>query len=501
MSVYRLNLRVFWPLVTGLCTALLCLFQVLSRSSSRAAEESAPWASGSLALLKCSALLLLLGYLLLRYCASPGGDGAGGAARRSPASGGEISSSRRRRRRLLEHFHEQQLRLSPHVLGHSKAHVSLIVGELVRAARAQPGPLALTLRGDFVQVGSAYEQHKIRSPDCFDILVPLRLPPRLELEPRCCLGSGPGPRFLGALKAPPRRSQARAGGEAELAGQSHLSAALVLRWFQGHLQRCLGAVRYRLQERCRISLSACPGLPLTLHILPRSDYVCCHLSMAVRLIPAIPLGDSLYLLALQPKPKPAASPSKLEAIWGLNVSKHEQRMLGWLKEQTPLNSCHLTCLQIIKGLRDLSSRGLQQPFCTHWRRVLSSYILKTALFSLMLRGPMQAWEEQFLVERLEDLVMFLRDCLQKRVLMHFFLGNASLPEAVTVPKFLKESTPFNLLSEFDAPTLDLVAFQLLNTWNQAPKIIRKYSNQKYWRRSSVLCKHISDSSRQELHSN
>ena len=74
-----------------------------------------------------------------------------------------------------------------------------------------------------------------------------------------------------------------------------VSSALVLRWFQGHLQRCLGAVRYRLQERCRISLAACPGLPPTLHIRPCSDYVCCHISMAVRLIPAIgkTVGDRL----------------------------------------------------------------------------------------------------------------------------------------------------------------------------------------------------------------
>ncbi|NXW66881.1 IPIL2 protein, partial [Eurystomus gularis] len=246
-----------------------------------------------------------------------------------------------------------------------------------------------------------------------------------------------------------------------------------------HLQRCLGAVRYRLQERCRISLSACPGRPPTLHILPCSDYVCCHISMAVRLIPAIPLGDALYLTALPPE-GPQAAPAP-EALWGLNASRQEQRLLSWLKEQAPASSCHLKCLQILKGLRDLRGQGLEEPFCSQWGRVLSSYVLKTALFSLLLQGPLEAWDERFLVERLEDLVLYLRDCLRKQVLMHFFLGNASLPEAVALPRFLKEATPVNLLADFDGHTLDMVAFQLISTWIQAPHVIRMYSSPRYLR--------------------
>ncbi|XP_027510683.1 inositol 1,4,5-trisphosphate receptor-interacting protein-like 2, partial [Corapipo altera] len=407
------------------------------------------------------------------------------------------------RRGALERFHERQLRVSPHVLGHSKAHVGRVVAELVRAAKAQglqPGPLALSLRGDFVRIGSAYEQHKVRSPDCFDILVPLRLPPHLEPQPRCVPGLGPRGAFVCGLRARDgwsRRCRPFAEGFCvELQGRSHLSSGLVLRWFQGHLQRCLGAVRYRLQERCRISLSACPGHPPTLHILPCSDYVCCHISMAVRLIPAIPLGDALYLTALPPQTPPG--PPAPEALWGLNASRQEQRLLGWLKEQAPASSCHLKCLQILKGLRDLRGQGLEEPFCSQWGRVLSSYVLKTALFSVLLQGPLEAWDERFLVERLEDLVLYLRDCLRKQVLMDFFLGNTSIPEAVALPRFLKEATPVNLLAAFDGPTLDLVAFQLISTWIQAPHIIRMYSNPRYLRPVPTPCRHIAEAKQEPL---
>ncbi|XP_074741617.1 inositol 1,4,5-trisphosphate receptor-interacting protein-like 2 [Strix uralensis] len=486
VPVYALNLRVFWPLATALCTALLCLYQALRGG---AAGEGAAEA-GSVPLLKGSALLLL-GCLLARCCGAAGGGPRPGGIRAAAGS----------RRGALESFYARQLRLSPHVLGHSKAHVGRVVAELVRAAKAQglqPGPLALSLRGDFVRIGSAYEQHKVRSPDCFDILVPLRLPPHLEPQPRCAEGLGPRGAFVCGLRARagwPRRYRPFAEGFCvELQGRSHLSSGLVLRWFQGHLQRCLGAVRYRLQERCRVSLSACPGRPPTLHILPCSDYVCCHISMAVRLIPAIPLGDALYLTALLPE-GPRAPPAP-EALWGLNASRQEQRLLSWLKEQAPASSCHLKCLQILKGLRDLRGQGLEEPFCSQWGRVLSSYVLKTALFSLLLQGPLEAWDERFLVERLEDLVLYLRDCLRKQVLMHFFLGNASLPEAVALPRFLKEATPVNLLAAFDGPTLDLAAFQLINTWIQAPHVIRMYSSPRYLRPAPTLCRHVTEA-RQE----
>ncbi|KAL2299029.1 hypothetical protein Nmel_014642, partial [Mimus melanotis] len=477
LLVSPLRVRGFWPLLTALCTALLCFYQALRGSAAgegAGGPEDAEAAGSGVPLLKGSALLLL-GCLLARCCGA--------------------------RRGALERFHARQLRVSPHVLGHSKAHVGRVVAELVRAAKAQglqPGPLALSLRGDFVRIGSAYEQHKVRSPDCFDILVPLRLPPHLEPQPRCADGLGPCGAFVCGLRARngwTRRCRPFAEGFCvELQGRSHLSSGLVLRWFQGHLQRCLAAVRYRLQERCRVSLSVCPGHPPTLHILPCSDYVCCHISMAVRLIPAIPLGDGLYLTALPPEGL-HGSPAP-EALWGLNASRQEQRLLGWLKEQAPDASCHLKCLQILKGLRDLRRHGLEEPFCSQWGRVLSSYVLKTALFSLLLQGPLEAWDEQFLVERLEDLVLYLRDCLRKQVLMDFFLGNTSIPEAVALPRFLKEAAPVNLLSAFDRATLDLVAFQLISTWIQAPHIIRMYSSPRYLRPVPTPCRHMAEA-RQE----
>uniref|UniRef100_A0A8D2JR06 ITPRIP like 2 n=1 Tax=Sciurus vulgaris TaxID=55149 RepID=A0A8D2JR06_SCIVU len=515
MSVhYTLNLRVFWPLVTGLCTALVCLYHVL-RGSAGAPAEPPDGADSGFPLLKV-AILLLLGYVLLR-CRHfvrqrflPGSSRLAGHSAFSPRSLGEPGLGI-----LLESYYEHEVRLSPHVLGHSKAHVSRIVGELVRAGRARgsPGPipggaLALAFRGDFIQVGSSYEQHKIRRPDSFDVLVPLRLPPLVALEPRS-LGTEPALApafrscFVCALKAPPSPSGA-SGGQwlrdckpfadgfcVDVRGRRHLSAALVLRWFQSHLQRSLATVRYSLEGRCRVSLT--PGgleQPPTLHILPcRTDYGCCRLSMAVRLIPAVHLGDGVFLVAPPPPPSPIGPLLELpgglrtEALWGVNTARQEQKLLGWLQERAPPGACYLKCLQLLKALRDLGARGLDPMAATQWGRILSSYVLKTVLLTVLLRqgAPAHAWEEARLSECLEELVQFLRGCLLRRhTLFHCVLGpGGAATEVGPLPKVLREAAPVDLLAAFDPHARELTAARLLSTWRRLPQLLRAYGGPRY----------------------
>ncbi|XP_006172484.2 inositol 1,4,5-trisphosphate receptor-interacting protein-like 2 [Tupaia chinensis] len=510
MSVhYTLNLRVFWPLVTGLCIALVCLYHVLGGSGGARAEPP-DGADSGFPLLK-AAVLLFLGYVLLR-CRH--------AVRhrflpRSPRLGGHSGPRHLQEPGLgilLESYYEHEVRLSPHVLGHSKAHVSRIVGELVRAGRTQasPGPipggaLALAFRGDFIQVGSAYEQHKIRRPDGFDVLVPLRLPQLVALEPRS-LGaeSALAPAFRGcfvcALKAPPSPSGASGGHWlrdckpfadgfcVDIRGRRHLSASLVLRWFQAHLQRSLATVRYSLEGRCRVSLT--PGSleqPPTLH--GRPDYGCCRLSMAVRLIPAVHLGDGVFLVAPPPPPWPIGPLSELpgdlraEALWGVNTARQEQKLLSWLQDQTPPGSCYLKCLQLLKALRDLGARGLDPTAATQWGCILSSYVLKSALLAVLLRegAPAQGWDEEHVVECLEELVQFLRDCLLRRhTLFHCVLSpGGAASEVGPLPKVLREAGPVDLLAAFDPRARELAAARLLSTWRRLPQLLRAYGGPRY----------------------
>lgn len=515
MSVhYTLNLRVFWPLVTGLCTALVCLYHVL-RGSGEAPAEPPDGSANGFPLLK-AIVLLLLGYVLLRCRHAvrqrflPGSSRVGGHSTFSPRPFEEPGLGV-----LLGSYYEHEVRLSPHVLGHSKAHVSRIVGELVQAGRVQGSPgtiprgaLALAFRGDFIQVGSAYEQHKIRRPDSFDVLVPLRLPPLVALEPRS-LGQEPelAPAFRGcfvcALKAPPSPSGTSGnqwlrdckpfadGFCVDVRGRRHLSATLVLRWFQAHLQRSLATVRYSLEGRCRVSLT--PGgleHPPTLHILPcRTDYGCCRLSMAVRLIPAVHIGDGVFLVAPPPSPSPGGPLAELsgglraEALWGVNTARQEQKLLSWLQERAPPGACYLKCLQLLKAVRDLGARGLDPMAAAQWGRILSSYVLKTVLLAALLRdsGPVKDWDDAHLGECLEQLIQFLRGCLLRRhTLFHCVLGpGGAATEVGPLPKVLREAAPVDLLAAFDSHTRELTAARLLSTWRRLPQLLRAYGGPRY----------------------
>lgn len=490
-AAYSLNLRVFWSLVLCLSAGALCLLHGLRKQGG---ERDPAAASSSFPLLGVSALLLLC-YLLLRHCGPP-------TSRPPPPRPPQPAPAvypPAARRALLEAYYEQRLRLSPHLLGHSKAHVRQVVGALLRAGKARPQEPGLGLRGDFVTVGSAYEQHKVCSPDGFDILVPLRLPQGLGAE----LQRGPDGISCRLSPAPRRPEATSAYGHFSAAfclptsnGTPLLCPALVLRWFQQRMQRCLGLIRFQFQERCHIRLSAGPEqYRLTLHILPRSDYVCCHLSMAVRLIPALGLGEGLFL-TVQPWPQglflPAHSrPS--QARWDLNLSKLEQKLLGWAREQAPADSCHLKCLQIMKGVRDLTCQAIEGHLSAQLTSALSSYTLKTVLFYLLLRGSFQGWAEPFLLERLEDFVLFLSRALQRRALMHFFMGNSKVPEVLALPRALKEASPVNLLADFDASLLEMAALRLLDTWSRIPQVLEALSHQRYLPKLPPRCHHTTTS--------
>ncbi|XP_018612481.1 inositol 1,4,5-trisphosphate receptor-interacting protein-like 2 [Scleropages formosus] len=488
MTVYTLNLRVFWSLVACLLATLLLLYISSPPDGTESGPDGCREQSLWLAWLTKLLLALVIFALLLGYCSSRGRS----SGRRSHEAPVRALSSKRE---LLEDFYERHVRLSPHVLGHSKAHVAKLVGELVKAGRPEvPPESSLAFRGDFVQIGSSYEEHKVGRPDCFDILVPLRLPRGFRLEPR----SGCNPELedpsLCVLETPRRSDWTRrhkAFTEAFLSldatGTTYrLSPEAVLRWFYAAATRCLSAVRYPFEQRCSLGLSFSEDRVL-LRLTPRADYVCCHISMVVRLVPALPLGDGAYWVAAGQRLSQGGG-----ALWAAYLPRQEQKLLGWLKGRLPPGSCHLKCLQMAKAVRDLSGLALGSQGAIEWRAVLSSYSLKTAWLRLLLATPPEAWEERHLLERLEELLRSVRDGLQRRNLGHLFLGGDTglLPDFLAVPKPIKSSTPSNLWAGFSPAALDLVAARLAYSWTHLHRLIRLGRPQRASQGGGVPCKHM-----------
>ncbi|XP_075687469.1 inositol 1,4,5-trisphosphate receptor-interacting protein-like 2 [Rhinoderma darwinii] len=491
MTVYSLNLKVFWLLVIILFTGIWCMFLAFRRSSHEEDGGCQDSSLSSLQLLFKLGLVILVCYVVFRCCNYP--------QHRDHNPNFHHQQQQLLRKNLLESFYEQHIKLSPHVLGHSKAHVSQIVGELIKVGKAKQHDTGLIFRGDFLQIGSAYEQHKINSPDCFDILVPLKMPQSLKLEPVLAeVGKEFMPMLHGSIicgVAAPKKSEWVKTYKhfsdcfcMEVDLRHQLSAALVLKWFHWKIQRCLNVIRYQFEERCHITLSVWDD-KLILKICPRSDYVCCHISMSVRLIPVFHVGDSVYLTAQPWGSTTGLENLNLDPFWGINFSKYEQKYLAWFKDQAPSNSCHLKCLQIMKSLRDLSAKTLQPSFMGQWRAIFCSYNLKTALFHLLLQIPFEKWDDSLLMERIADFFMFWKEGLQKESLMHFFLGNSTLPNFITLPKMFKEARSVNLLEGYGPELLDQACLQLLNLWVQMPRILRMSSPPRNFIRESLRCKH------------
>ncbi|XP_068100858.1 inositol 1,4,5-trisphosphate receptor-interacting protein-like 2 isoform X2 [Hyperolius riggenbachi] len=426
MPVYSLNLKVFWLLVIILFTGIWCTFLSFRRYDNNEDGGCQEKPFISLQLFFKLGLVLLVCFIVFRCWRSSPKCQHGDHNLTFQQQHKQLV-----RKNLLETFYEQHIKLSPHVLGHSKAHVSQIVGELIRVGKAKQHDTGVIFRGDFIQIGSAYEQHKINSPDCFDILVPLKMPLSLKLEP---FFANPGkdlvPVLHGSMKcrvAAPKKSEWVKTYKqfsdcfcTEVDLHHMLSSTSVLKWFHWKILRCLNVIRYQFEERCYITLSVSDD-KLILKILPRSDYVCCHISMSVRLIPAFHLGDSVFLTAQPWNNTTNLEGLNLDSYWGINLSKYEQKLLNWFKDQAPSNSCHLKCLQIMKSLRDLNAKTFHPPLSSQWRSIFCSYNLKTALFYLLLKISFEKWDDSLLMDRMADYFMFLKECLQKEALMHFFL--------------------------------------------------------------------------------
>lgn len=486
MTVYTLNLRLFWPLVTCILTVLLLLHQFAFKAAEDQGNDCSDQGPGAVSLLKYI-LAFILCYYFIRYCSTQPGSSKRGFYK-FPEVHPKVS-----RRDLLDDHYERHVRLSPHVLGHSKAHVAKLVSELVRVGRTDvPPESSLAFRGDFVQVGSSYEEHKVGSPDCFDILVPLRTPRGLKLEAGIWAGKRGGPPLC-TLNTP-RKAEWTKRHKAFTDTFMHarnaqsaygMSPDSVQRWFYAATQRCLAAVRYPFEQRCSLSLSLGEEQQVLLRMTPRSDYVCCHISMGIRLIPAFPLGDGAFLVASQ-------HAQRGEDLWTVYFPKQEQRLLSSIKGRLPSSSCHLKCLQLLKEVRNLGGETLDQQSGADWGRVLSSYALKTAWLRLLHSTPPEAWEECNLVDRLDDLIRCLKESLHARALSHLLLGgdNGLLPESVALPKLVKETVPSNLWAEFSDVTLDMVSARLVYSWNHLPRLIRLGRPQRSSLGRGVHCKYI-----------
>ncbi|NXC14432.1 IPIL1 protein, partial [Corythaeola cristata] len=100
------------------------------------------------------------------------------------------------------------------------------------------------------------------------------------------------------------------------------------------------------------------------------------------------------------------------------------------RQEAPHNSCHLECLQV----------------CAHMLvgTTFSTYTLKTVVMHLLTILPMSHWHRRDLVPRLQDIMGYLRRCVENKHLDHYYFGNGNMPDEVVLPLALRTAEPLNL---------------------------------------------------------
>ncbi|XP_009873067.1 PREDICTED: inositol 1,4,5-trisphosphate receptor-interacting protein-like 1 [Apaloderma vittatum] len=74
----------------------------------------------------------------------------------------------------------------------------------------------------------------------------------------------------------------------------------------------------------------------------------------------------------------------------------------------------------------------------------STSALKTIVMHLLITTPLSGWCGKDFLLRLDDIMCYLRRCLETKCLNHFFFGNKNMPEEIVLPPALQTAEPVNL---------------------------------------------------------
>ncbi|NWZ70004.1 IPIL1 protein, partial [Acrocephalus arundinaceus] len=149
-------------------------------------------------------------------------------------------------------------------------------------------------------------------------------------------------------------------------------------------------------------------------------------SLSVEMVFSVQQGDSDIFLSSQP----AEAQLPPSTTWLESYAVAEAKFFRHVSMQAPPHSCHLKCLRLCARLLEGSG--------------LSIYALKTTVMHLLTLIPLSEWQHRYLLMRVDDIMGYLRCCLEEKRLKHFFFGNEDMPEEISLPPAFQEAQPLNL---------------------------------------------------------
>ncbi|XP_063253453.1 inositol 1,4,5-trisphosphate receptor-interacting protein-like 1 [Prinia subflava] len=291
-----------------------------------------------------------------------------------------------------------------------------------------------------IGVGSAFEGWSPREQDVvYQVLIPMTPPPghsfhleldsaghkhvrnfRVRVQLECtCTGEQQGENLLCFLHQP--EEELRSSQEPSLLDTlcigSYLDVHKTARWF------------------CQLVRAVWPALPHShnwhLTLLPSRRS--CQFkvtngieSFRMEMLFGVRRGDSDIFVSSQTAE--AYTPS---TTWPETYAVAEVKFFKYIASQAPADSLHLRCLQLFIHVQ------LGFGF--------STYMVKTIVMHLLNIIPVSHWRRRYFLQRLGDINVNLRRCLERKRLNHFVIGNKRLPQEISLPLDIASAEPPNLL--------------------------------------------------------
>ncbi|NWH69646.1 IPIL1 protein, partial [Piaya cayana] len=137
-------------------------------------------------------------------------------------------------------------------------------------------------------------------------------------------------------------------------------------------------------------------------------------------------GDSDIFLSSQ-APEDTVTPN---TRWPVSFAVAELKFFRHVARQAPTNHVYLKCL------RTLVHKLVGRSFSTH--------TIKTIVMHVLTSAGQSRWNMKRFEPWMQDIIGYLRCCLDKKRLDHFFIGNENMPEDIILPLEYRTAEPLNL---------------------------------------------------------
>ncbi|KAM7009830.1 inositol 1,4,5-trisphosphate receptor-interacting protein [Tautogolabrus adspersus] len=202
-----------------------------------------------------------------------------------------------------------------------------------------------------------------------------------------------------------------------------LSKSKVVRWFQSTVKQAWAQISHKYEFELNIRYIDAPG---ALVVRFRSGK-----KISFSMNPVVKFNNDAHFFITP------CSPTNLDTLWTLSLTKYEDSFLENISKSLPENSCHSQILEIACFLH-------RRQTALSGSSALKEFHFRTALMHLLLTREESQWKPDQVAYRLQDLLVFMERSLQKKLLHHSLIGNPLAGRVIQLPADFTKAESVNL---------------------------------------------------------